>query len=246
VRPDADADEVLRLLRRHRFPALPVVDPGGRLVGVVVANEVMGAAEEEAADEMLLLVGTDAEERLTTPWHQSLRKRLPWLAASLCLAGVAASVVRGFEGTISRWAVLAAYLPVVAGMGGNASAQAMAVAIRGIAVGDARRVRLRRVIARELRVGAASGLITGLAAATIAIATTADQGPLLGALVGVSLFTNHVVACVWGACLPFMLKRLGFDPAQSATIFTTTLTDTVGFATLLGLAAAATAWTPGI
>jgi magnesium transporter len=195
--------------------------------------------EEEATEDMLRLVGAGAEERLSSAWHYSFRTRLPWLLVSLALAGLAALVVQLFEDTIAAWAVLAAYMPVVAGIGGNASAQATAVAIRGIATGEAGRVALRRVITRELRVGAAGGLLIGVLAGGIAVGSGADRAVLLGGIVAVSLFINQSVACVWGACMPFLMMRLVFDPAQSATIFTTTLTDVVGLLTLLGLATAA-------
>jgi magnesium transporter len=147
-------------------------------------------------------------------------------------------VVGFFQGTIGAWTALAVYLPVVAGTGGNASAQAMAVAIRGIAVGDSEHVSLRRVIGRELRVGAATGVLIGCVTAAIVMALDYSDGPLLGLLVAASMLINHTVACAWGAMLPFVMKRFGLDPAQSATIFTTTLTDMVGFFTLLGLATA--------
>ena len=158
---------------------------------------------------------------------------------NLALAILGASIVGYFEGTIGTWTILAMYMPIVAGMGGNASAQAMAVAIRGIAVGEADRLRLRRVVARELRVGAASGLVTGAAAALAAAVLHYDHGMLLALLVAVSLFINHVVACAWGAAIPFLMKSLGFDPAQSATIFATTVTDCCGFFATLGLASIA-------
>jgi len=233
----ADGPEaVARAFRRHRFVALPVVDDAGRLAGVVTADQVIDSIQREATEEVQQMFGAGAEESLSTPWHLSFRRRLPWLFVNLVLAALGASVVGFFEGTIGAWTVLAMYMPVVAGMGGNASAQAMAVAVRGIALGDADRVGLRRVVARELRVGAASGVVIGAAAAAVALALHHAHGPLLGALVGASLLINHTAACAWGAAIPFLMKSLGFDPAQSATIFTTTLTDFLGFFTLLGLA----------
>ena len=237
VRAD-DREGAARLLRRHRYLALPVVDGAGTLVGQVTADDVMDVIDEEATGEVQQMFGVSAEERLTSPWRASFRMRLPWLLVNLVLATAAASVIRFFEGTIGAWTVLAMYMPVVAGMGGNASAQAMAVTIRGIAVGDADRTTLRRVVFRELRVGAVSGLVVGTVAAAVVTALHHHHGPLLGLLVAASMLINQTVACVWGAVIPFIMKSLGFDPAQSATIFTTVLTDFVGFFTLLGLAAA--------
>jgi magnesium transporter len=235
---DDDPEAVARLMRRHRHAALPVVDATGVLAGAVTVEAVMGVMDREVTEDVQQMFGAGADEHLMSPWHFSFRKRLPWLLVNLALAVAGASVVGSFERTIGAWTVLAMYMPIVAGMGGNASAQAMAVAIRGIAVGEADRLSLGRVIVRELRVGAASGLVTGAVAAAVAAVVHYRHGPLLALLVAVSLFVNHLVACAWGAAMPFIMKALGFDPAQSATIFTTTLTDFVGFFTLLGLAAA--------
>lgn len=236
VAVDDDRDEVARVLRRHDFPAVPVVDPAGRLAGLVTAEDVMDALDEEATEDAQQLFGAGADERLTSPWHFSLRRRLLWLLVNLALALVGASVIARFEATVGGWTPLAMYLPVVAGMGGNAAAQAMAVAVRGIALGQARRLSVRAVLSRELKVGAATGLVTGAVAGCTALALHYDHAPLLGLLVAASVLVNQTVACAWGAGIPLLMGRLGFDPAQSAAIFTTTLTDAVGFSTLLGLA----------
>lgn len=238
VRADTDQEDVARLMQRTRYSALPVIDPAGSLLGAVTVDSVMDVMTEEATEDVQRIFGAGPDERLTSPWQFSVRMRLPWLLVNLTLAFAAASVIRLFEGTIGAWTVLAVYMPIVAGMGGNASAQAMAVAIRGIAVGEARRVPLRAVIARELRVGSATGAVTGLMVGLAALLIHGGQGALLAALVASSLFINQVVGPVWGASIPFVMAKLGFDPAQSATIFTSTLTDMLGFLTLLGLATA--------
>jgi magnesium transporter len=239
VRADTDQEDVANLMHRTRYSALPVLDAAGALLGVVTVESVMDVMAEEATEDVQRIFGAGPDERLTSPWHVSVRMRLPWLLVNLVLAFVAASVIRLFEGTLAAWTVLAVYMPIVAGMGGNASAQAMAVAIRGIAVGEAHRVPLRAVITREFRVGLATGLVTAVIAGVVALLFHGAHGGLLAALVALSLLTNHVVGPVWGASIPFVAAKLGFDPAQSATIFTTTLTDMLGFFTLLGLAAAA-------
>src|SRR5687767_12600827 len=140
VRAGDDPEHVARVMRRHDLVALPVVDEAGGLARVVTADDVMAAIETGDTEEVQQLFGAGTDERLTSPWHFSLRKRLPWLLVNLALATLGASVIGFFEGTLGAWTVLAMYMPVVAGMGGNASAQAMAVAVRGIAVGDADRV----------------------------------------------------------------------------------------------------------
>jgi magnesium transporter len=237
VSDDTDREEVARLVARYRYAALPVVDSRRRLLGIVGVDDVLDVLVEEATEDIHRMFAAGAEEAMNSPWHFSLRKRLPWLLLNLILAAGGALIVRMFEGTIAAWAALAVYMPVVAGMGGNASAQAMAVAIRGIAVGEAPRVSLRRVIARELRVGIASGLVTGALAFVTVFLLHPHASPLLAALVAVSLILNLTAACAWGASVPFFMQKMGFDPAQSATIFTTVFTDALGFLALLGLAA---------
>jgi len=239
VPAEMDQEDVAKLMKRTRYSALPVVDARGSLVGVVAVDSVIDVMAEETTEDVHRIFGAGPDERLTNPWHLSVRLRIPWLLVNLTLAFAAASVIRLFEDTVAAWTVLAVYLPIVAGMGGNASAQAMAVAIRGIAVGEAARVPLRTVLVRELRAGSATGLVTGAIAGSAALLFHHEDRVLLAALVASSLFINHVVGPVWGASIPFVMARLGFDPAQSATIFTTTLTDMLGFLTLLGLAAAA-------
>jgi magnesium transporter len=234
--PDVDQEEVARRIRRNRHAALPVVDADRRLLGAVTADAVMHVMEEEATEDTLRIAGAGTDELLTSPWHFSFRRRLPWLLANLGLAAGTASIVALFRGTIEAWVVLAVYLPVIAGMGGNASAQAMAVAIRGIATGDADDVRLRRVIRREFVVGAAIGTLTGTIAAGVCLFLHPDEPMVLPVIVGVALLLNQTLACMWGSIVPFAMRRLRTDPAQSASIFTTNAIDLVGAFLLLGLA----------
>ena len=242
VPPTTDQEQVARLMTDHGYLALPVVDEDRHLLGLITIDDVVDVLQEEATEDVQVLFGAGAEERLTSPWSYSFKRRLPWLEVNLLTAFLAASVVGFFEATIAEAAILAMYMPVVAGMGGNASAQAMAVAIRGIALGRVDRKLLLAVLRRELIVGVLSGLCVGASAVVIAALFHRDHGIVLGVLAGLALLVNHTLACVWGVAVPFAMKRLGFDPAQSATIFTTTLTDMVGFFTLLGLASMAMPW----
>jgi magnesium transporter len=192
------------------------------------------------------MAGAGPEERLTSPWHYSFRKRIGWLQVNLATAFLAAAVIGLFRDTIAALPILAAYQTIVSGMGGNASAQAMAVAIRGIALGEVDRKLLRKILYREAIVGLASGITIGLTTAAIAFAfhhndpvhpdTALRQGLILGLVVFLALVINHINATVTGVAIPFIMKRLGFDPAQSATIFATTFTDCGGFFVTLWLA----------
>jgi len=234
-------DEVTQLMRKFGYLAMPVVDENNKLVGLITLDDVVHRIQEEATGDVQRMFGAGAEERLNSPWLFSFKKRVWWLVINLATAFMAAAVVGLFEDTITRLAILAAYMPVVAGMGGNASAQAMAVAVRGLAVGKVDRALMKHVILSQFLVGVLTGVIIGVLTMTIAIIfgqedTTWTQNIALGVVVFIALVFNHTLACTTGAGIPFILKRLGFDPAQSATIFATTVTDIAGFFALLGLA----------
>ncbi|HEX8913975.1 MAG TPA: magnesium transporter [Humisphaera sp.] len=229
-----DREEVGRLFRRFNYLAMPVVDERNRLVGLITVDDVVRVMDEETTEDVQKLFGAGGDERLTSPWHFSFRKRILWLVVNLATAFLAASVVRQFEETIARVAVLAGLMTIVSGMGGNASAQAMAVAVRGIALGEVDARQLRRLLRKELTVGLLSGLTIG--AITFGVVVALYRNVPVAALIGVALLFNHVNACVSGVAIPFAMKKLGFDPAQSATIFATTFTDCGGFFVTLMLA----------
>lgn len=236
-----DQEEVAQLMHEKRYLALPVVDKANKLIGLITADDIQDVFHEEATEDVLRLFGAGIEERLNSPWHFSFRKRFWWLVVNLATAFMAAAVVRLFDTTLERLVILAAYMPIVAGMGGNASAQAMAVAVRGLAVGRVDRKVMRHVIIRELYVGLLTGIIIGIITGLIAFLFPGGNVPIrnaamLGLVITLALIFNHTLACTTGAGIPFIMKRLGFDPAQSATIFATTVTDVCGFFALLGLA----------
>lgn len=242
-----DQEEVARLVRRYNYLAMPVVDDHHRLVGLVTVDDVVDVLEEEATEDVQKLFGAGAEERLNSPWSFSFRKRVWWLEVNLATAFLAAAVVGAYDQLIKQMPILAAYMPIVAGMGGNASAQAMSVSIRGIAVGKVDRNAMRKVLFRELLVGLTTGLVIGITTASISMIThlhdaTLSQTVALAMVLATALLINHTLACVSGAGIPFIMKRLGFDPAQSATIFATTITDVAGFFCLLGLAQTFIGW----
>lgn len=246
VPADEDQEAVAELFRRFNYLAMPVVDAKHRLIGLITVDDIVDVLQEETTEDVHKLFGAGAEEKLDSPWFFSFQKRVGWLIVNLGTAFAAASVVAVFSGTIEALPILAVFMPIIAGMGGNASAQAMAVTVRGISVGRVDRRLLRHVLFREFMCGLLTGLTVGIITAAIAFVystSTADSGTTrafgLGGVVFCSLLINHTLACVTGAGLPVLMKRLGFDPAQSATIFATTVTDMVGFLALLGLAAVA-------
>jgi len=237
VPADTDQEEVARLMRKYKYLAIPVTDARNRLLGLITVDDVVDVIQDEATEDVQRMAGAGAEERLTSPWTFSFKKRIWWLEVNLATAFMAAAVIAVFQDTIQKLAILAAYQTIVSGMGGNASAQAMAVAIRGIALGEVDRSLLRRILYREFLVGLLSGFVIGGTTALVAVIFNySNHGVILGVIVMLALIINHVMACVSGVAIPFVMKWLGFDPAQSATIFATTVTDCCGFFATLGLA----------
>jgi magnesium transporter len=234
VAASADREEVAELMRGRGFIALPVVDAERRLLGVVKHDDVLEAVEQEAFEDVQKMVGAGADERALSPVSIVVRKRLPWLYVNLATAFAAAAVVGLFEGTIERVTALAVLMPIVAGQGGNTGAQALAVMIRGLALRELGPGAARRVVAKEL----AAGLVNGLAVAAVTAAAVWlwDGRASLALVIGLAMVVNMAAAGLFGAVIPLVLAALGRDPAQSSSIFLTTVTDCVGFAAFLGFA----------
>lgn len=237
VRYDRDDETVLEVLRTNRERSVVVLDDDDSVLGVVRADDVLTLAGAAAGETLYEFTGVvEAESVLDSPGTK-VRRRYRWLILNLATAFLAAAVVGLFESTITAVAILAAYMPVVAGMGGNAGTQAMAVTVRGISLGQVSLATGRQVVANEVVAGGVNGLITGGLVAAVAVAFSFGEfGIQLGAVIGVSMVANLVIAGFFGAVTPLVLDRLGYDPATSATIFITTATDVLGFLVFLGLA----------
>ncbi len=243
VEAAADREQIAGLMRERGFIALPVVDAEGRLLGVVKHDDVLEAVEQAAFEDVQKMVGAGADERALSPLRTVVRKRLPWLYVNLGTAFLAAAVVGLFEGTIERVTALAVLLPIVAGQGGNTGAQALAVMIRGLALRELVPGSGRRVIAKEL----AGGLSNGVAVAVVTAAGVWlwDGRAVLALVIGLAMVVNMAAAGLFGAAIPLVLSALGRDPAQSSSIFLTTVTDCVGFAAFLGFASLFLPWLGG-
>ncbi len=241
-----DQEEVAQIMRESGYLAMPVVDDIGKLIGLITVDDVVDVIQEEATEDIQKMFGAGAEERLNSPWHFSFRKRVFWLIVNLATAFMAAWVISRFQDIIMVLPLLAAFQTIVSGMGGNASAQAMAVTIRGISTGTVDKKLLRHVLKRELYVGILTGIVCGLITWAIAVIFYHEQNGLkIGFVIAIALMFNHINACVTGAAIPFVMKKLGFDPAQSSTIFATTLTDCGGFFVTLGLGTLLKNWLIG-
>jgi len=234
VRLETDREVVADLIQRYSFFAVPVVGHLGVLVGMVTVDEALEAVQREATEDIAAMVGVGPEETIYTPFARSVRSRLPWTAVNLGTAFLVALVVSQFEATIDRLTVLAAYMPVVASVGGNSGAQSQAVVIREMAVDGIPQVWVRRVLARSALIGLANGLAIGALSGAIAALFTHDAR--IGAVIAIAALTNLLVANLAGSAIPIVLDRLGQDPALASNIFMTMITDLVGFGGFLGIA----------
>jgi magnesium transporter len=230
----ATREEVVEQIAGSTVTALPVVDYEGRLVGAIRQDVLVTTVTEEASADLLTMVGAAKEERVLSPSTFAVRKRLPWLQVNLLTAFMAASVVGLFEGTIARFTALAILMPVVAGEAGNTGQQALAVTLRGLALREVRARQWLRITIKE----AAVGLINGVAVAlTASIGVLLWSGsPSLAGVIALAMVLSMVIASAAGASIPLILSALGQDPAQSSSIFLTTITDCCGFFSFLGLA----------
>jgi len=236
VRVDAltTREEIIDLFSRYRLQVLPVVDLDNRLLGVIHQSSVIQAAQEEAAADMQAMVGASRDERALSSPIFAMRKRLPWLNINLVTAFLAAAVVGLFENTIAQFTALAVLLPVVAGQSGNTGAQALAVIMRGLALREIRVRHWQRVIVKEVLAGVLNGTAIAIVTGLGVLVWSRSAG--LALVIAVAMVISMALAGLAGAAIPLILTRLRQDPAQSASIILTTVTDVVGFFSFLGLA----------
>jgi magnesium transporter len=234
VKPDLDQEEVARLMARYNLPSVAVVDDTGRLLGRVTFDDVIDVVEAETTEDLLKFGGVSPDEELAAAWTDSVRSRLPWLYVNLLTAFLAGGVVYLFQDTLQRTVILTVWMPIIAGMGGNAGTQALAVTVRRLALGLIPEHRLLGVVGKEVLVGLTNGLAVGVVVGLVA--ALLGEHPMLGLVVFLAMTVNLLVAGFAGAFIPVVLERLGVDPAIASSIFVTTFTDTFGFLLLLGLA----------
>ncbi len=240
LRATDDQEQAARQFERYHYLGLPVLDDENRLIGVVKASDALAIARREATEDMQLMVGLSGEERALTPWPRSVKRRVPWLCVNLVTAFGAASVVGLFEDTIARWTLLAVFMPIVAGMGGNAGAQTLTVIIRDLALGELSPGDGRRALAKEVTVGVMNGLIIGVIVGFAGFAWKGD--PWLGLIIGCAMLLNLAAAGLSGVLVPYGLKACKVDPALASSIVVTTITDVAGFFFFLGLGALTLRW----
>ena len=216
-----DQEEAARLLKRYKLLSLPVVDDAGHLLGAITADDLIDVLEDEATEDMFRQVGVHEDEDLRSI-PRSVRFRLPWLLVNLLTVLLAGFIVALFESTVARVAVLAAFLPVVAGQGGNAGIQTLTVVIRSLAVGRLQGRNVWQVVLHEAATGLINGLVIGVAVGLVAWLWQGSAA--LGLIVGLALAGNMLVGVIAGVLIPMGLQRFRHDPALSAGIWLTTAT----------------------
>jgi magnesium transporter len=247
VLPHEDQEAVGKLIAHYNLPSLPVLDDSGRLLGRVTFDDVIDVMEAEQTEDLLRFSGVSEEEELRGDWMDAVRGRLPWLLLHAVTLSIASSVIILFQDVVVTLPVVAFIMPIIAGLGGNAGTQALAVTVRRLATASGPLAPKRTVVGKEVLVALTNGLMVAIAVALIVTfigatgveANASAASPLgLGLVVLVAMWGNILVAGSAGAFIPTLLNRLGADPAVASSVFLTTLTDLIGFFLLLGLASA--------
>ena len=239
VTPEADQEEVGHLISRYNMVAIPVISGDGVLLGRVTFDDIIDVFEAETTEDLLLFSGVSDDEELRGSSKDAVRTRLPWLLLNTLTASFAAAVVWIFRDQIASATLLVVVMPVVAGLGGNAGQQALAVTVRRLAISGGGPLEGRgHIVGKELLVALLNGLVIGavVALATFILADVVGANTLIGLVVLLAMWGNIAMAGFAGSFIPTLLDRRGQDPAVASTVFLTALTDMTGFLLLLGLA----------
>lgn len=229
-----DTEKIMEMFRRYPHNKMVVLGERGNVMGILYTDDILRAIRAKEASSLYDFAGLHKEETVYDSVGYKIRSRYKWLIINLGTAFLAASTVGLFDATISRYVLLAVYMPIVAGMGGNAATQTLAVMVRGLGLKQMTAATLWRTLRNELGAGLANGLINGAIITGIVIFKDGDVRIAL--ILAVAMIANLLIAAFFGTLVPVMMKRLGKDPAASATIFITTATDVFGFLAFLGLA----------
>lgn len=230
----ADQKEVIELFKNHPHTKVAVIGDHEQVLGIIYSDDILRVLEEQESASLYDFAGVHREETVLDSTKAKVRSRYKWLIINLGTAFLAAFTVGLFNETISKYVLLAVYMPIVAGMGGNAATQTLAVLVRGIALRQISLKTAMPTLKRELGAGLIHGLINGVIVAAVVMLLNKDLKIAL--ILGFAMIVNLLVAATFGTIVPLIMKKLGKDPATSATIFITTATDVLGFMAFLGLA----------
>jgi magnesium transporter len=234
--PEMDKEAVALLMAEHNLPDIAVVDKDNTLLGVITHDDVLDVMRDEATEDIQKLAGAGGDEDIHDDILFSLKRRLPWLAVNLATAFIAATVVKLFESEIGSLPILAAVMPIIAGVGGNSGQQSLAITIRSIAMGLVKDGDSRSILMRQAAIGLVNGLLIGLLAALM---VALFGGPFrLSLIVLGAMVVNLAMGCIMGTLVPLVLVKLRQDPAHVSSILLTFVTDTGGFFVFLALGSA--------
>lgn len=234
VKADMDQEEVAKLFSHYNLTSIPVVDDGLKLLGRITVDDIIDVLEEESTEDILKIAGVSEDEELGGTWQDAIKSRLPWLVINLGTAFLAAGVIRSFDATLSKLVILSSYMTIIAGMGGNAATQALAVTVRRISLVNLSDRQSYVTVFKEFLVGLFNGVSNGIIVLLIAIFY--DHNLKLGLVLFLAMTGNLLIAGLAGSSIPLLLKRVGIDPAVASSIIITTFTDCFGFLLILGLA----------
>lgn len=231
---DAEQAHIARLITQYDFLALPVVDRSNHLIGIVTVDDIIDVISEEATEDILRIAGVNPDEMLHISSRSIIRHRLPWLSVSWLGGLLASYVIDANEQTLQQLVVLAAFFPIIIGMGGNAATQSLAVAVRGLAMGTIDPRQFSQAVFKEGRIGLSLGAIYGLLLGSVAYGW--QQSVQLGMVVGVAIWASMGIAAMLGGLLPLLFARMRIDPAVASGPFLTTAIDVIGLAIYLTMA----------
>ena len=229
VRPETDQEEVAQIVAQYNYLAVPVLDADDHLIGIVTVDDVVDVIREEATEDFLQMAGAgkDREILLKSSWENA-RARLPWLFASWIGGIVAATIIGAFEHMLQSIIALAAFIPVIIGMGGNIGTQSSTIIVRGMATGRIEIGSEMKVLFKEIRVGLILGGLYGLMLGLFAKFRFIDVDPMLGVVVGLSIGCSMLMAVAVGTFIPMFLRKVNIDPAIATGPFVTTSIDILG------------------
>lgn len=234
VTPYEDQEEVANMVSKYDLRVIPVLNSKKVILGIITVDDIIDVINEEHTEDMLLMGGASAEEDIDSTVGESIRMRLPWLAINLVTAFAASFIVSMFEGTIAQVTALAAAMPIVTGMGGNAGSQQLAIMIRAIALDEIDMEDALPLVMKQVFVGVFNGAVIGFLAGIVLYFMYGN--PYLGIIIFIAMIFNLVMAAFVGVMVPMILEKLNLDPALASAIFITTATDIFGFFVFLGMA----------
>ena len=235
ISASSSAEQVISTFQNLDLISLPVVDDENRLLGEITVDDVVDVIQDQANSEIFNMAGLDDEDDIFAPIFVSSRRRAVWLGANLITAFVVATAVSLFQSTIDQIVILAVLMPIVASMGGVAGNQTLILVIRGIAMGRIQSSNAIRLLSKEIMVALVNGTFWAIIVSIFAVLLFQTSWEI-GIIVGISMMLNIFASAIAGVTIPFLLKKMGIDPALASGVMMTTLTDVLGFVTFLGLA----------